>query len=723
MIVSFSKLGQLGRLCNQLFQIAATMGHAERIGAKSSFPAWQYESYFEEPLYHGPMATTVYKELKYEYMEIPGEGCDLHGYFQSYKYFGSKTPKFKREYLEQIRKKLPAGECIAIHIRRGDYVGHEAYYQLPITYFIQALFSIEGWQDKQIIILSDDMGYCKTHFECLPNAHFIKGTDIEHLAIMSLCDYHVLSNSSFSWWGAYLSGQRHVIYPARFFRGSYSHKTTTDLWPGNWKRFDMEDYRLDCSDLTFTIPVMHDHADRKKNLDLCLCHLQKYIKASYIIGECMTESFGYTGQWTKYIHYDYNEFHRTRMLNQMADESTTPFIANWDCDVFVPPLQIWLTCERLRNGGQMVYPYDGRFARMDRVPWFKRIESQVDIGLVSDNPLSRRDIRESVGGAVMWNKDSFTEYGCENEYMISYAPEDVERYERAFKLGCKIEKVGGVLYHMDHFKGPDSSNKNPYFASSKQLLESYRRMTADELRKEVDGWKWRHQYTDQYYDRFIESAQRSAREVYQRLTGSRVLNMATYTNGNIIDIGCGLGEWALGNPNYIGVDYGINKKRLLIPEENYFDCDLNKMLSSCANWDDGPGLSKYDLCLCLEVAEHLNPEAADELVRYLCSLSDIVLFSAAIPGQGGTGHCNEQWQSYWAEKFRSNGFGAEVCYPVKDNPNVDLWYRQNMILYRRGATGKVYDFVLPEYYEQILLHRENQIQELSDRCAALMNKV
>jgi hypothetical protein len=726
MVVSFSKLGKMGRLGNQLWQIAATYGFAESHSMTPSFPQWEYQKYFEPELPHGMLATEPYKEQQFHFVDEPGVfggDTDLVGYFQSYKYFPKELPiKFKADFLAQQRAKLPAGENIAIHIRRGDYVNHEAYAQLPITYYIISLLSIKDWQKKNVLLFSDDMGYAKTHFECLPNAHFIKGTEVEHMALMSLCDEHILSNSSFSWWGAYLSEQKNVIYPAEYFRGSYSHKSTKDLWPENWHRFVSEgvtpDYRLDCSDLTFTIPVMMDHHDRKKNMDLSLCHLQKYIKAQYIIGECKTADFAYVAEWVNYRHYDHKEFHRTKMLNDMANEATTPYIANYDCDVFFPPMQIWLTVEKLRNGSQMVYPYDGRFARMDRFPWFKRIEAVVDIGAVSDNTLSGRAIKESVGGAVFWNKEAFIEYGMENEHMVSYAPEDVERYERAFKLGCKIENVGGALYHMDHFKGPDSSNKNPHFLKSRALLETYRKMTADELRKEVDTWPWRHAYTPGYYERFIESAQRSAREVYEVLiqNGYIALDNDSVARPSIIDVGCGLGEFALENPNYYGIDFGIPKKRLLIPEDHYTDCNLDGYIKFTYG-------NKFDLCLCLEVAEHLKPESADNLISYLCSLSDTVLFSAAIPSQGGTGHINEQWQTYWAEKFYANGFGAEICYPVKDNPNVDPWYRQNMILYKRGATGKVYNFILPEYYEQIILHRQNQIQELSDRCASLQRRL
>ena len=82
---------------------------------------------------------------------------------------------------------------------------------------------------------------------------------------------------------------------------------------------------------------------------------------------------------------------------------------------------------------------------------------------------------------------------------------------------------------------------------------------------------------------------------------------------------------------------------------------------------------------------------------------DRVLSSAAIPHQGGTGHINERWQSWWAALFQKNGFGAAWHQPdIRNCEEVEFWYRQNMVLYARGANGSVADFVLPAYYLQIV---------------------
>jgi hypothetical protein len=87
----------------------------------------------------------------------------------------------------------------------------------------------------------------------------------------------------------------------------------------------------------------------------------------------------------------------------------------------------------------------------------------------------------------------------------------------------------------------------------------------------------------------------------------------------------------------------------------------------------------------LEVAEHLTPQRSDSFVADLCKASDVVLFSAATPGQDGHGHQNEQWPSYWAERFIRLGYiFFDVIRPiVKSDQTIEMWYRTNVILYAR----------------------------------------
>lgn len=148
----------------------------------------------------------------------------------------------------------------------------------------------------------------------------------------------------------------------------------------------------------------------------------------------------------------------------------------------------------------------------------------------------------------------------------------------------------------------------------------------------------------------------------------------------VIDVGCGLGAWLKVFKNYgveeiCGIDGGlISEKDLYIEKEFFINHDLRK-----------PYLTdnKYDLVLCLEVGEHLPDNSADTLVKTLVSLGDTILFSAAIPNQGGQNHINEQWPGYWVEKFQKYGFNYyDIIRPkIWNNKDVFFWYKQNILVF------------------------------------------
>lgn len=707
MILSFSQLGKYGRLGNQLFQIAGTLGLAEKHGAQAAFPAWAYEPYFETEIPHGPLQSNQVQERFFHHHDwnLAAVGdCDLLGYLQSEKYFGSQRLKLKQSFVDECKSKhdIFQRETICVQVRRGDYVGNPHYYQLPPTFYLSALIThFPNWHDYNLLFISDDIEYCRTHFECLPNATFSVGnTDIQDMALASACDHFIISNSSFGWWCAWLGEKPHskIVHSRHMFTGKLTRKDARDYRPDRWTAHRRDTYKIPLRDLTITIPVSLDHPTRKENLDLCLFLIQSAFDTQLIVCEQGGRHFEYVSQWGTYLHSETQVFHRTQMLNTMAVTVETPYLANWDCDVILPPAQLYLAVESLRAGADMVFPYDGRFARMPRAEWFPRVQHNADIGIVGSTMFKGREPEHnSVGGAVLWNAESFMDGGMENEHFISFGPEDCERHDRFKALGYQIERVGGSLFHMNHWVGPNSSPRNPHFAANEKELEKIRGLSQsrDELRAYIDTWSWRHKYTSRYYHQISEGSIRSANIVMRALG---------FEPKSVVDIGCGVGEWHAGHADYTGVDYRVRHEDLLIPLERFVECDLNREFPAFFV-DYGAGMVNrdFDLCLCLEVAEHLKPVRAEALVKFLCSLSDRVLFSAAIPHQGGLGHLNEQWQSRWAALFAREEFGAAEIQPdIRCNPEVELWYRQNIVLYERGARGKVVDFVLPEYYMQIV---------------------
>jgi len=150
---------------------------------------------------------------------------------------------------------------------------------------------------------------------------------------------------------------------------------------------------------------------------------------------------------------------------------------------------------------------------------------------------------------------------------------------------------------------------------------------------------------------------------------------------SVIDVGCGTGAWLkawiqkFALKDFLGIDGPyVDKNTLLIPSENFLFKDLKEPINVNR---------KFDLAISLEVGEHLSDAKADIFVRSLVSVSDIVVFSAALPGQMGTYHINEQYPEYWAAHFRKYNFIPVDCIRTKiwNNPKVEYWYQQNILVF------------------------------------------
>lgn len=182
-----------------------------------------------------------------------------------------------------------------------------------------------------------------------------------------------------------------------------------------------------------------------------------------------------------------------------------------------------------------------------------------------------------------------------------------------------------------------------------------------------------YKYSPKFYSDISIGAKHSASLVVPYI--SSLLNPKS-----VIDVGCGSGEWLkifkeYGARTIQGLDGPwVPTEDLVISSDCFKTIDLNQ-----PSWHG----KKFDLCISLEVAEHLLEESADQFVRFLTNLSSTILFSAAIPRQGGTNHFNEQWQSYWIHKFETHGF---KCFdPVRpkfwENAAVAIHYKQNSFVF------------------------------------------
>ncbi len=127
----------------------------------------------------------------------------------------------------------------------------------------------------------------------------------------------------------------------------------------------------------------------------------------------------------------------------------------------------------------MVYPYSGKFVDIDR-------------SFILDGIIKEHDSYTigSVGGALFLNKAHYLKAGLENENIISWGPEDSERYARMQNLGYQINRIPGTCYHIKHPTGVNSSNKNPYYEANVAEYEKVKNMDGDQLTEYIKTWSW-----------------------------------------------------------------------------------------------------------------------------------------------------------------------------------------------------------------------------------------
>lgn len=180
-------------------------------------------------------------------------------------------------------------------------------------------------------------------------------------------------------------------------------------------------------------------------------------------------------------------------------------------------------------------------------------------------------------------------------------------------------------------------------------------------------------YTPAFFQAISDGSTRSARVVVPLL-------MSLVRPKSVVDVGCGRGKWLAvfrdaAVTELLGIDGPyVDLARTDLAANEFIRHDLTKPLAVGR---------VFDLAVSLEVAEHLPAEAADGFVALLASLAPVVAFSAAIPGQGRTGHLNERWPDYWARKFAAKGFlVVDAVRPaIWSHPDVEWWYAQNLLVF------------------------------------------
>lgn len=249
---------------------------------------------------------------------------------------------------------------------------------------------------------------------------------------------------------------------------------------------------IDADDLTILIPVRIDSSDRLRNLVTCTNALLSAMTARIVVGigdpEVVQEHLDPRVVIQK-VHDPLDQpFHRTRINNDLARAATSAHIAIVDTDVVVPQAQWHLALDSLRaDEAELVYPFDGRMVEVSY-----GCHSWLERGDFDGLPIDSQRIIEalSVGGCFIFNRETFTTFGMENENFKSWGFEDDERVLRAYRLGVRVKRLPGVIYHVFHHRGPDSRPDNPFIQSNAQEVQRIKQVKIAELRAEVKQWPW-----------------------------------------------------------------------------------------------------------------------------------------------------------------------------------------------------------------------------------------
>lgn len=267
-IVTANLMGGLG---NYLFQIAAAYAYGLKHGHKAVFnPQTSQQIHRNIDVYlsnilrnitvdHNTYKSISHNENGFHYTEIPsyeqyenhvqgGKGVYLHGYYQTAKYFEGFDDEIRELFScddvtkATLHSKYPflhtkEYTTCSIHIRRGDYLNlQETHPVQGMNYFMKAIKKMP--KDCHFLIFSDDIAWCKGNFPDMPEKFlFIEGqSDIEDLYAMSMCDNNIICNSTFSWWAAFLNGNKDkvVVAPKTWFGPKLAHHDTSDIYDESW---------------------------------------------------------------------------------------------------------------------------------------------------------------------------------------------------------------------------------------------------------------------------------------------------------------------------------------------------------------------------------------------------------------------------------------------------------------------------------------------------------
>lgn len=238
----------IGRLGNQMFQVAATLGYAKKNGLHWGFPSDTKEvpnlrKFFPNiPVLDGHFrGYNVADPIQFNYRPIPllNQDTTLVGFFQSEKWFEGANDDVRNLF----KLDITPNESISLHIRRGDYVQHaNSFPPVDLVYIRQAVDFFREVSFDNFMVFSDDIDWCRRVLpDSLLDQKFIFSegkNELEDLSLMASCKHNIIANSTFSWWAAWLNNnpEKIVVSPSylNWFGPGFSGSPPVDLIPSSW---------------------------------------------------------------------------------------------------------------------------------------------------------------------------------------------------------------------------------------------------------------------------------------------------------------------------------------------------------------------------------------------------------------------------------------------------------------------------------------------------------
>jgi len=263
-MIGFNALGRMGRLANQMFQYASLKGiathhgydcmiayHPDAVddGIGNMLRTELFDSFdlkVRTGFFNAPTLSERVHNFDQKFFDECPDNVTLQGYFQTEKYFKHIEDEIREDFTFKDDILAPCKEMIgdienpiALHVRRGDYVKNsDNHPPCTIEYYEAALKHFDN--DRNVIVFSDDFEWCNENFT---DDRFLISENTDNrvdLCLMSLCSDFIIANSTYSWWGAWLSNNRNkkVIAPKKWFgtNGYTKYHNTKDVIPDEWTR-------------------------------------------------------------------------------------------------------------------------------------------------------------------------------------------------------------------------------------------------------------------------------------------------------------------------------------------------------------------------------------------------------------------------------------------------------------------------------------------------------